>query len=580
MKDERRRDPERQRWRAVQAAEKRGNRIAPTLSSFAEAAHRGPEFVNEALYARHNRRFARVARVVPELESLLFPVIVPTYPIDAALTSLGATDNRPPPSYLGEWPDHVRWGLDSAFAVFRMVLAGSVLGAAAVTRTQLDRWTANRAATVGLSRKSDEATGDYYRRVWSANGENGEPMGSAWVDLSEALHGRGRLLDLVRWEAASVLDGAPDAIRELFVPVVVGTTASLIQVRGCVVSMMEGRGEAEPAQALRDTPLAGKGRLRLAEVASLVWPVDWDLVDGPTPATVRTEAEKYRRMRRGTAQTGRFPPYSAEVLASLAFVERRSRAFDLAQEAFRQEAQQLGNSFDPSQVHLRHQLSVLTAEMTTLVSRWLPAGSAADALMVAAGAVRPAFWLWLEDDERALVLVRTIIEQTARARAWRLKPIAAAKAEARPCLQQRWTQEAGWRRLSVVMRSLGEFAHTSPTSRWAGALNALAQLTELPDDSPAQPSQVARGTALLYSTVLLALETVACLDVLDAGVAAAFRQSLRIDDLDVGADVEAWLNRAWNHRSIDLGEPVFRPPTAEEFEAAMGAPPGLPTAQG
>jgi hypothetical protein len=59
--------------------------------------------------------------------------------------------------------------------------------------------------------------------------------------------------------------------------------------------------------------------------------------------------------------------------------------------------------------------------------------------------------------------VRGVLEQACRARAHRVKPARAARVEdmgaaAGPA---RWLEAAGWRRLAVLGRALGEFAHVS-----------------------------------------------------------------------------------------------------------------------
>jgi hypothetical protein len=65
----------------------------------------------------------------------------------------------------------------------------------------------------------------------------------------------------------------------------------------------------------------------------------------------------------------------------------------------------------------------------------------AAAAAVVSSSLRSAYWLWLEDDDRAMATLRCTLEQTARLRTWHLKPAKAATLEPTPQLRQ----GTGWR---------------------------------------------------------------------------------------------------------------------------------------
>ena len=163
----------------------------------------------------------------------------------------------------------------------------------------------------------------------------------------------------------------------------------------------------------------------------------------------------------------------------------------------------MGDLFNPAVLAVRAQQMVLATESAALASRWFVDDPGSESLWVAASSLRSAFYLWLEDDDRALSGVRSGLEAIARARAWRTKPDQARKARTRS-ISRDWFQVAGWRRLQLLNRSLGELAHAHPESRWTGARTAL--VNALPPDEEGDPDKVARGGTLRAALSLLGVE--------------------------------------------------------------------------
>ena len=142
-----------------------------------------------------------------------------------------------------------------------------------------------------------------------------------------------------------------------------------------------------------------------------------------------------------------------------------------------------GDEFDPQSLEWRLFQNIAIGEAAFLAAGWAT-GHEADALRTAAAALHSAWWLWLEDTDDAMTCVRGVLEQTCRARAHRVKPARAARIEdmGAAASTARWLETAGRKRLAVLGRALGEFAHISFRARWSGARDALASLQA--DDTP------------------------------------------------------------------------------------------------
>ena len=172
-------------------------------------------------------------------------------------------------------------------------------------------------------------------------------------------------------------------------------------------------------------------------------------------------------------------------------------------------------------------------------------------------------------------VLRVVLEQTARMRVWRTKPEKAKELESRESTTPRdWMENAGWRRLAVLNRALGEFAHTKATSKWTGARELLARLQQDVDEERA--IYTARGAALDFVASLIASETVEWArsispDITQTLLALFERVGVAVAD-PKDRDVEARFNHIWAQRSADLGTPDFAG-AAEQRNWARRTPP-------
>jgi hypothetical protein len=238
-----------------------------------------------------------------------------------------------------------------------------------------------------------------------------------------------------------------------------------------------------------------------------------------------------------------------------------------ALDALEGERKVLGDGFDVDQLRGRDRSYVLTSEAAGVLSAWLPSEQAAAAAAVATS-IRSAYWLWLEDDDRAMGVLRTTLEQLARLRVWRRNPVKAMKLESNERATPRdWLDAAGWRRLEALNRALGELAHSRVTSRWLGARELLVQLQP---EGKQTSFQTARGFSLTTVVMLATQELIDTAVTVSPEVANTLSTVLdwRREDWPQGGDpLDALLDQAWKHRSTPLRPTQFQGP-AVQWEAA------------
>ncbi len=538
-------------------AERRGRQVPPTVDGFAAAlAARGYDGVAEALISRHNQRMQRLQAAGEVLQRAAFPVLEGYLPLQLVAEELGAHPGRMPSHMGSTWPEHLAWGLDSAASAVRLILAVQPAGAAVLARTQLERWSSNLHFNSDLTQASGEDTAAWLNRLWSLPAvpltPRSESVGALFADLSEVLHGRGPLMPLV-WLDADVAD-LPSADQLRLVDTLTDSlVVSLTQIRTCLATSAEDTDWpvlAKTAAAVRlIAPAHSWARDVAATVVPLI-PLHFTGLEGQLGALATGYAKTVDSLRRGQD-----PDYSSEAWPLFAFGHQRYRALTVAQLAYKRERDLLGDRFSNHSIEDLGAEAVLSGEMAAMLALWLRESAtvphAADALATCASALRSAHWLWLEDDDRAMGCLRCVIEQLARARTWRLKPQRAAKIEASLNATPRdWIEASGWRRLGLLSRALGEFAHGSTDTDWEGARNALVVLQSAPEDEIAQFT--GRTHALTALIFMVSVECAAWVDQFRTDLGAAYRSVIRIDDDQATRAVEALMNRAWSARATPV----------------------------
>lgn len=568
-----RRAEERALRKQGERAERRGRAVPTTVAGFEAALDaRGVDGVAEALISRGNQRMQRMIDVGTIMQQVVLPIMASYLPLSASTAELGASIGRLPAHPGRDWPEHLDWGLDSAAAAVRLLLSLQPVGAAILARTQLERWSSNIEFNISLPRQDGENTAEWLNRLWSAP-DVGAPTGSAQVgdlfaDLSELLHGRGPLMPLV-WLDVVDVGAVPTSehIRSL------GTIAdavevSLTRLRVLLAAEAASRERVGFAQVINAVPIVRPIQCLAEDLRPLLWPMapmhfQNPVVDGQ----LSSWATGY--MRVSTAlRTGREPRESHELWPVLGFGTHRYRAHVWARKAYEVEREVLGEEFGQMPIENVSVEATLAGEMAAILARWLrePGAenlSVAAAFAVCASGLRSAQWLWLEDDWRAMGCLRCVVEQLARARTWRTKPAKAAKLEASSDSTPRdWIEGAGWRRLSLLNRALGEFAHGFTGSSWKLAGGALVALQHHADSDPVAQN-TGRTHALLVAITLVQAECAAWTDQISELVGEAYRRVARITDEQVEKAMEDLMNRAWNKRGLPLrARPVFAPEEA------------------
>lgn len=538
-------------------AERRGRQVPPTVDGFTAAlAARGYDAVAEALIARHNQRMERMDAAGVAMQMAAFPALSSYLPLQLVAEELGAPSGRMPSQSGSSWPEHLAWGLDSAAATVRLILAVQPIGAAVLARTQLERWSSNLQFNSDLTQAPGEDTVAWLDRLWSMPGLRLAPrsagVGALFADLSEVLHGRGPLMPLV-WLDADV-DDLPSADQLRLVDTLTDAlVVSLTQVRTCLVTAAEEKDWDVLARTAAAVQLIAPAKSWARDVSATAVPLipgHFSGLEGRLGALAAGFAKTVGAMR-----LGQDPKYPPETWPLLAFGHQRWRALTAARWAYEREEKLLGDHFDAGGIEDLGVEAILSGEMAAMLGLWLrEAGAsplAADAFASSASALRSAHWLWLEDDDRAMGCLRCVIEQLARARTWRLKPQRATKIEASPNSTPRdWIEASGWRRLGLLSRALGEFAHGSTSTDWHGARYALVALQPDPEQEIAQFT--GRTHALTALIFMVSVECAAWVDQFSTDLGAAYRSVIRIDDDQAKRAVEALMDRTWSARATPL----------------------------
>jgi hypothetical protein len=404
-----------------------------------------------------------------------------------------------------------------------------------------------------------EPVQDFISRVWARYTQLPADPAEAYLSSSELLHGRqSELLVVAEAEVFDLAQGMSEPVAAALGRLASYIEVPLLQVLGCVTTFAEEEGfSAAPTLRQRRFPREVKGEEPW--ILPLLWPytplnLSGSILEGANAQAVAM-VEQARRV--GGEDLG-------SALLVMAFVQRRMRAATWARRANTLEEEALGDQYDGLSVSNNEELIVKVTEMAALTAIWSGKDEpASQALMVAASALRSALLLWLEDDDRSMSPTRTALESVARARVWRLKPAIAERLAARGRIStpRDWYEAAGWRRLSILTRSLSELSHFRPGIRWSGAREALARTVADDLSGEFDPIFRARGRTFRRTVLLLAAAVIERLRALDRGLADSYETLISgTAGEHPGGDIEEWLDRIWELRGTELGESDFAHP--------------------
>lgn len=522
-----------------------------------------------------------IAAMPDSVKDMIMSALTPLVFLTSAIDALSQKELLAPGSIGRSDLRRLIVGVDSVVAAMRLLLCGQIAGAAIIARNQVEVWSEARAALTGTTMQSNESHIDFLARTWSrpmsrthpdasiasrifddadqyisvtepdvehthvrlASGEQLCPAG-IWGLLSEILHGREGTA-VAFWDASCLDPGQSSESEESIDLILDGLRVGMFHMRGEMRMLALRRGAFEIDELLRQTmddfskavddnggftPTANSlppSAHYVAPPLSFMAPLSPN--EGLSPMAVAQLADAsdaFEQVKRGRRPAGRL--YRDDELMTTVFGWHRYRSARAAQSALNTEKRRMPDSFDERGLHHKATIWGLVTEASALVGLWQSLGPSRDAALVAASTLRSAWWLWLEDDDRAMAVLRTVLEQTARMRVWRLKPIKAAKLESRSRPRD-WLEAAGWRRLGTLNFALGEFAHVSARSDWEAARLVLTNIQQFPERDEAPFT--ARRSSLELITSLLAIEVCEQADALSRPLADGLRDLFR----DVGA---------------------------------------------
>lgn len=579
----------------VTKRDQRGRDVPLTVEAYEDIAGTQDRVV-EAMIARHTLRMERTQEIPAVMRIEAMTILSSAAIVDRTCRDLGATSDRSPPFPGHSWPSQLHWALDSAVATVRLLLAGQVVGGAAMARNQLERWTANRAFMAGVTREPNESESEFIARAWTTPIERptlteepelafvfyedtSPPAGqpevrhsqvqltdgrsvcpvAVWRQLSEILHGRGDL-GAAEWEILDLLDPGemgPDVLPAA-AAVVDAAAMCMAHLRRVLETICLANGWFGQAATLRksfDSFSDGNNnciRVQNATVSDgTTFPAMFTYMplvpgEGLSPGIVsllKREASFYDGVMMGERPHGRL--YTDDEFTRLTFTNRRYKCVLSAQRALAGERERLGVEFDLDSLNSRSTRWTLVCESMAMYGGWSSETRIREAAVTAASALRSAYWLWLEDDDRSMAVCRCALEQIARARAWRLRPGKAQSLENRPnAAPNRWLEIAGWKRLGPLNRALGQFAHMHSWADWEGAREILNNV-QIDAEDP-QSIYTARRSALELTEELMAREAVDGLRSIAPLTAHAIQEHFAKSDLRLD-HMEPSVQRHFNH---------------------------------
>jgi hypothetical protein len=206
------------------------------------------------------------------------------------------------------------------------------------------------------------------------------------------------------------------ALRSIAVAVGDANTVTLLEDLPDRLSRIEAEdveesfGQDEPRQAgARPWPTPPLGTLRRIPFQALL-PMhpSHGLRDDSVDA-LSLGADAFEAVLSGQRPAGRF--FRDDEMMTLAFSWHRHSVAQGALRALEEERKTLGERWNLDGLRAREYPYLLTSEVAGLVCTWLSGeGCVSGAAAAISTSIRSAYWLWLEDDDRAVGVLRTTLE--------------------------------------------------------------------------------------------------------------------------------------------------------------------------
>ena len=572
--------------RVTLKAQRRARNVAPTVEAYERVAASGPTRLIETLIGRHWTRVDNLDVVAQLSMDHCLGHVMSVCQLDAIFIRQGHELNQHSPPHESPWPTHLSWSFESTIAALRLMLAGQIVGAAIILRQQLGRWTLLLARAGRVVQRRGEPIESFIARAWTQRAMDMLGLHTfdvALDDIFDDLDDHPRTTGAIDTDHEHVhIDG-----RSLCPARVYHTLCELIDAQhtdqpvACQVvrdldtetSPTDTNG---PSQILLDTLALCMIQMRLATATTYVFTTDPDTMRGVplvsplperrpiqhpsqiplplskpvatrlTPALVPLVGREvatfgaladlwplYTDYHTALADRSTARRWTPQQLAELTFAAHRFSRLLVTADACAQDHKiadkrlKLHQHLTPASPH------VLTAEFAALCALWNQSRpQIAAAATQISSTLLAGYWLWIEEDDRAMGILRCTLHQAARLRTWHVHPDTAQALQSRSgTAPLRWITVAGWSKFRSLDRALFEFAHANRESR----LDAAGILNDHRNDPDSLISQrVARQTALDTVAVLAAAETLRVVAAQQSpAIADAMREALDQRGLDV-----------------------------------------------
>jgi hypothetical protein len=572
--------------RARLKAQRRARNVPPTVEAYERVAAGGPTRLVKTLIGRYSTRIDNLAAVAQlSMDHCLAPLVSICH-LDAVFIRQGHQLDQHSPPHESPWPTQLSWGLESTIAALRLMLVGQTIGAAINLRQQLGRWTLLLARAGPVVQRRGEPTESFIARAWTQRAMDmlGQytfdvALADAFDDLDdhppttgaiaadhEHVHIDGRTLcpahvyhtlceltdahhadQRIDCEVVHDLDAEPSAT-DTNGPTQVLLDAlalCLLQMRLAAVTTYV---FARDRDAMRGIPLVSSlpERRPLQHPSEIQLPLSKPVATGPPPAivplidpefatfvAVADLGPLYTDYHTALADRSTAQHRTPQQLAELTFAAHRFSRLLITANACAQDREisdgrlKIHQHLTPASPH------ILTAEFAALCALWNPSQPeiAAAATQISA-TLLAGYWLWIEEDDRAMGILRCTLHHAARLRTWHVHPDTAQALQSTSCTTPpRWITMARWSKFRTLDRALFEFAHANRESR----LDAAAILNDH-RNNPENPitQRVARQTALDTVTVLAAAEILRVVAAQQSpAIADAMREALHQHGLNV-----------------------------------------------
>ena len=571
--------------RATLKAQRRARNVPPTVEAYERVAASGLTRLIETLISRHWTRIDNLDAVAQLSMDHCLRHLVSVCQLDAIFIRQGHQLSQHSPPHESPWPTQLSWSVESTIAALRLMLAGQIVGAAIILRQQLGRWTLLLARAGSVVRRRGEPIESFIARAWTRAMDmlGLYTFDVALDDIFDDLDDHPRTTGAIGTDHEHVqVDGRPLCPAHVYHTLCEFIDAQHADRRVECEVMHDFNAEPSPAdtnvpaEVLLDTLALCLIQMRLATVTTYVFRTDTDTIRGiplvsPLPALrpVQHPSEIQLPLSKPAATRpppaivplvdGEFATFGAvadlwplytEYHAALAdrFTARRWTTQQLAELTFAAhrfsrllvtaDARAQDRKISGQRLEIQQHLSsaspyILTAEFAALCALWNQSRPqiAAAATQISA-TLLSGYWLWIEEDDRAMGILRCTLHHAAQLRTWHDHPDTAQALQSKSCTTpRRWLSVAGWSKFRSLDRALFEFAHANRESR----LDAAEILNDHRNDPESPRSQrVARQTALDTVTVLAAAETLRVVAAQQSSaIANTMREALHQYGLDV-----------------------------------------------